>query len=205
MTPVDVDVMPPELLREPLPLNNKRGTLSFAFLIATEATLFAMMFATYWYLGKGKSHWPMDEPPKLMYAIPMLVILELSSGVMYWGEQQIKRMNIWKGKFALVVVQLMGLSFIVLSILEYLDEAKTFSPRLDAYGSIFYTAVTLHGAHLVLGLMMLTYVLLLPGIEPRRELPYRPYHNAALYWHFVDAMWIFIVLIFYGIPHIAGA
>jgi heme/copper-type cytochrome/quinol oxidase subunit 3 len=30
-------------------------------------------------------------------------------------------------------------------------------------------------------------------------------HAAALYWHFVDAVWIFIVFLLYLLPHWQGA
>jgi len=196
-----VEIMPRSLLQEPLPMDRTRGSNAILQLIATEATLFGMMFATYWYLGKGKPHWPMDDPPKLHYAIPMLVILALSSGLLHWGEKQVKRENTGSGMVALAVVILMGLAFIVLTVMEDMEHLKTLTPTQDAYGSIFYATTTLHAAHLTLGLFMLSYIFLLPKIEPRREPPYRPYHNAALYWHFVDTVWLFVVIILYIIPN----
>ncbi len=110
--------------------------------------------------------------------------------------------RIGRGKAALGVVIALGLGFIVLSVLEYLDHLKSLSPLQDSYGSIFYTTTTLHGAHLTMGLMMLIYVLLLPQIEPTRDSPHRPYHTAAMYWHFVDTMWLFIVIILYVVPNL---
>jgi heme/copper-type cytochrome/quinol oxidase subunit 3 len=132
----------------------------------------------------------------------MLVILAVSSIVMLWGERQVTRHNLALGKLAIAVTLVLGVVFVVLSVLEYLEHLATLSPFQDAYGSIFYTTTTLHGAHLVMGLFMLTYVLLLPHIEPTREPPHKPYHNAAMYWHFVDSMWLFIVIILYVIPNL---
>jgi heme/copper-type cytochrome/quinol oxidase subunit 3 len=203
MSVSSVEVMPSSLRRSPLPVYDGIGDIAIKTFIATEATLFAMFFASYWYLGKGQPRWPMDDPPKLHYAIPMLVVLLASSGVLHWGEKQIKRHRFTAGIAALVVTIIMGLGFIVLSILEYEEHLQTLKPTTDAYGSIFYTTVTFHAAHLVLGLCMLLYVLLLPSIEPRESTPYRPYHNAALYWHFVDTVWLFVVIIFYIIPNAA--
>jgi heme/copper-type cytochrome/quinol oxidase subunit 3 len=38
--------------------------------------------------------------------------------------------------------------------------------------------------------------------EPAQHPPHRPYHNAAMYWHFVDIVWVFIVAILYVAPNI---
>jgi heme/copper-type cytochrome/quinol oxidase subunit 3 len=75
-------------------------------------------------------------------------------------------------------------------------------PTTDAYGSIFYTITSLHGAHVALGLLMLLYVLVLPQIGPGQKPPHRSLHNASLYWHFVDAVWLFIVALLYVAPNL---
>jgi heme/copper-type cytochrome/quinol oxidase subunit 3 len=75
-------------------------------------------------------------------------------------------------------------------------------PQSDAYGSIFYTITTFHVAHLCLGLCMLIFAMVMPKLEPRQWPPYKPYHNAALYWHFVDLVWVFIVALLYVAPNI---
>jgi heme/copper-type cytochrome/quinol oxidase subunit 3 len=72
----------------------------------------------------------------------------------------------------------------------------------DAYGSIFYTITSFHAAHLMLGLFMLLYVLALPQIGPGHKPPHRALHNASLYWHFVDFVWVLIVALLYLAPNI---
>jgi len=193
----------PEARRErPLPIDDRRGTTAMWLFICTEASLFAIFFASYWYSGKGEYRWPPDAPPKLHYAIPMLIVLVSSSLVLYWGELQVKQEKQRAGLIALGVTILMGIGFLILSVFEYKEHLLTLSPRTDAYGSIFYTIVTFHAAHVTLGLCMLLYVLFLPGIEPRERTPHRPFHNAALYWHFVDTVWVFVVAILYVTPNI---
>jgi|SRR5579871_1449468 len=195
-------ILPVELRQPPYPQDNRVGSNSILTFIATEGTLFAMLFASYWYLGKGKPQWPMGDPPKLHYAIPMLILLLASSAVLHFGEKKVREHKVGAGMIFLGITILMGLGFIAMSVLDYQERLQTLSPTQNAYGSIYYTTVTLHAAHLVLGLMMLLYVLLLPSIEPREVTPHWPYHNAALYWHFVDAVWVFVVFIMFIIPNI---
>jgi heme/copper-type cytochrome/quinol oxidase subunit 3 len=97
---------------------------------------------------------------------------------------------------------LLGLIFLALQAREYVVHWKTLTPYSDSYGSIFYTITSFHAAHLILGLLMLSYVLVLPRYAPARESPFRPYRTVALYWHFVDFVWIFIVVVLYLVPNL---
>jgi heme/copper-type cytochrome/quinol oxidase subunit 3 len=96
----------------------------------------------------------------------------------------------------------LGAVFLLLTYLEYSEHLRTLTPTSNAYGSVFYTIVTIHGMHVVLGMLMLTWVFLLPRWEPALRTPHRPYHNVGMYWHFVDTVWVLIVLILYVIPNI---
>ena len=44
--------------------------------------------------------------------------------------------------------------------------------------------------------------LFLPSLEPMDRPPHRPLHNAALYWHFVDLIWVIVVAVLYVTPHL---
>jgi heme/copper-type cytochrome/quinol oxidase subunit 3 len=48
---------------------------------------------------------------------------------------------------------------------------------------------------------MLAYVGILPRYEETRDSPHRPYQAVTLYWHFVDFVWIWIVILLYVIPN----
>lgn len=183
-------------------LDDHRGTYGVMLFILTEAFLFIMLFTAYFYLAKGGWRWLDEKPPALHYVIPMLIILLSSSGVAYWGEQKVKQREYRTARIALVITILMGLMFLALSAFDYKEHLQDVTPRTNAYGSIFYTITTFHVAHVCLGLCMLTFVLIFPRLEPRQWPPYRPYHNASMYWHFVDFVWVFIVAFLYVAPNI---
>jgi cytochrome c oxidase subunit III len=188
-----------------LPWDNRRGTASMVLFIVTEAMLFVAMFFAYFYLGRGQPHWPMDEPPKLLLAFLMLGVLVTSSIVLQWGEHVSRRGREGAARVTIIVTILLGLVFLGLQFLEYRDHMKRLLPTTDAYGSIFYTITSIHGAHVVLGLTMLGYVLVLPKLEPTEKPPDRPLHNASLYWHFVDGVWLIIVALLYVLPNVHRA
>lgn len=183
------------------PIESERGVRAVWMVILTEGTLFICLFASYYFLGADKYRWAIDTPPKLAKAFIMLAILLSSSLVVMWGERLVeqKRYRLARGAVALTI--LMGLVFIAVQISEYKDHWKTLTPQTDSYGSIFYTITTFHAAHVIMGLLMLAYLAVLPNYGPVLTPPHRPYRVVALYWHFVDIVWLFVVLLLYVIPH----
>lgn len=183
-------------------VDDRRGTAGMLLAIATEAALFIMLFFAYFYFAKGGWRWLAEEPPKLPLAIILLIVLLISSAVLYWGEKEVKARRHGSARVALMVTILLGIAFLVIQTFEYADHLKSLTPQTNVYGSIFYTITSFHAAHVIVGLLILFYVLILPRLEPVDRPPHRPFHNAALYWHFVDVVWIWIVAFLYVAPNI---
>ena len=81
-----------------LPVGSKghlaSGWLGMLTLIATEATLFAYLLFSYFYLAShALGTWPPSGAPSLRIAVPGTLILIAGSVVMWWGERGIKRGN----------------------------------------------------------------------------------------------------------------
>jgi heme/copper-type cytochrome/quinol oxidase subunit 3 len=169
--------------------------------ILTEGTLFVCLFGSYYFLGADKYRWAIDHPPKLLKAFLMLAILVASSLVVMWGERLVKQKRYRLARAAVFTTIVMGLVFLAVQASEYMDHWKTLTPLTDSYGSIFYTITTFHAAHVIMGLLMLSYLSILPNYGPTQLPPHRPYRVVALYWHFVDIIWFFVVLLLYVIPH----
>jgi len=188
--------------RETMPLETERGSYGMMLTILTESFLFIALFSSYFMLGSNKSRWRIEELPTLHYALPMLAVLLFSSMVLHWAEKQVKQQRYTAGRVGLAFTILIGLGFLVLSAFEYREHWQHLTPDTDSYGSIFYTITSFHAAHVIVGLSILAYVLFLPRYAPAAESPYRPFHVAAMYWHFVDIVWIFVVGILYVGPHL---
>jgi cytochrome c oxidase subunit 3 len=184
-----------------LPIDQRRGWYGMWCVIATEFMLFVCMFGAYYYLGTNKYRWAHEMPPKLKYPIILLVILLSSSLVLRWGEERAERGSNGRARLALWVTVFIGLVFLLLQTFEYISHWKDLTPYSDSYGSIFYAITMLHAAHVVAGLLMLAYVGVLPRYGATAGSPHRVYGTVALYWHFVDFVWIFVVALLYVVPH----
>jgi len=185
----------------PWPLETNRGVYAVWSVIATEGTLFLCLFASYYYLGADKYRWAVDRPPELPKAFIMLAILVSSSFVIMWGERMVEQKKYGLARAAVLTTVAMGLVFLAVQAFEYKNHWKELTPLTDSYGSIFYTITTFHAAHVIMGLLMLGYLATLRNYGPTKLPPYRPYRVVALYWHFVDIIWFFVVLLLYVIPH----
>ena len=180
-------------------IDRSRGTHGMLWFIVTEATLFVMLFFSYFYLRHFATHW-MPEPPKLTPALSMLAVLLSSSAVLHFGELSVRKGHEATARLAIVLTIALGLAFLAIQASEYSEELRHVRPTDDAYGSMFYVITGIHGLHVVLGLLMLSFVLVLPRIGANDRPPHHPLKNAALYWHFVDVVWIVIVAILYLLP-----
>ena len=198
-------VRPPEKPGAPhtqdWPIEQNRGVYAVWAVITTEAALFVCFFASYYFLGNNKDRWAINTPPKMTLAFIMLAVLIGSSLVMIVGERMVKQGRFVLARLSVFLTVLMGIGFLVIQSFEYRDHWKTLTPFTDSYGSIFYTIVTFHAAHVVMGILMLCYLGILPTYGPSKLPPHRPFHVVTLYWHFVDVIWIFVVLLLYVIPH----
>lgn len=184
-----------------LPLNRDRGVYGMYAVIATELSLFICLFASYYFLGNSEDRWRVDRPPEITYAVILLVVLLISSLVLHWGDRQVKAKRYGAARVAIWLTVLLGLAFLALQCFEYAHHWKTLTPFSDAYGSVFYAITSFHAAHVIMGVLLLAYVGVLPGYAPSLTPPYRAYRVAAIYWHFVDVVWIFVVTLLYLIPH----
>jgi heme/copper-type cytochrome/quinol oxidase subunit 3 len=170
-----------------------------AMFILTEATLFTLLLLSYFYLRFNASRvWPPDgiEPPKLALPIVMTVILLSSSIPMFLATSAMHRGRVASTRMWLAISFLLGLAFVVLQGVEYADKLQHFTPRTDVYGSIFFTITGFHGAHVIGGLLLNLWA----SLRARKTIVdgrSATIEAAALYWHFVDVVWIAIFVSLY--------
>lgn len=175
-----------------------RGTVGMLTLIVGESALFSMFVVAYiFYIGKSVS----GPQPAQVLDIPvfMTICLWSSSLTIVLAERAIERnrMKVFTAFWALTIV--LGCIFLGGTALEWhrliYHDGLTISTNL--FGTTFYSLVGLHASHVVVGLIMLTTVLILTLTgHVRQEHAYR-IKTLALYWHFVDAVWVIVFTVVY--------
>jgi cytochrome c oxidase subunit 3 len=177
--------------------------LGIYLFIGSEVMLFGSFFTIYFFdrvVVAGGEAWPPDGFELPVYvALLNTIILVTSSFSMHWALQSVKRSNRSGLIAGLALTFMLGLTFLLIQITEYLRLG--FGPSTNAFGSTFYGLTGLHGAHVFVGLNLLLYALVRSvrghyGPEPEKHLGVE---IPGIYWHFVDVMWIVVYTTVYVI------
>jgi cytochrome c oxidase subunit 3 len=71
------------------------------------------------------------------------------------------------------------------------------TPQQGAYGSVFYGLTVLHAVHVAGGLVVLLVVLVRALLGTYTEHNVVRVRTAAMFWHFVDAVWLLMFVSLY--------
>ena len=170
-------------------------------MIMTEAMLFLGLLASYFFVWASSPEWPQGgiEVPELGRISVFTVVLLASSIPIFVAEHANRRGRMTTARVALFVSFALGAVFLANQALEYGE--LDFGWRDNAYASLFYATTGLHGLHVLLGLLM-NLVVQAKGyarrLAPHNDITVEVF---SLYWHFVDAVWIFVFSSLYLAPH----
>ena len=136
----------------------------------------------------------------LMSSLAMVLALQavqlkgtpLPANAGWWTRVQ-RSSQLWLGVTALLGATFLG--FQAYEFTAFVREGLTIKTNL--FGSTFFTLTGFHGAHVTVGVLWLMSLLWIDrtrGLGPKDELVV---DIAALYWHFVDVVWIVIFTLIY--------
>lgn len=167
-----------------------RGVVGMACLIIAESAIFGMFIAAYvFYMGKSLSG---PTPAILSPPIFNTVCLLASSLTIVIAERAIMRGKMRRFSIFLIVTILLGVKFLVGTAREWSDliynHNLTISTNL--FGTTFYSLVGLHATHVILGLIMLSILLIFTLTGHVNESHSERIKVLAMYWHFVDWVWV---------------
>lgn len=175
-----------------------KGVVGMAALITGESAIFTIFVVAYlYYLGRDVSG---PTPGKVLEVPYFYTVCLLSSSFFIWlAERAIEHgkmaaFRLWWG-----VTVLLGAIFLLGTGIEWrkliVEDHLLISTNL--FGTTYYSLVGLHASHVVIGLLMMLVVLafalsgkLLPAHAGRVKV-------LAMYWHFVDAVWVVVFTVVY--------
>ena len=180
------------------PSSWNRGRVGMACLIFGETTFFSVFVVAYlFYIGKSATGpQPADVLEFPAVATACLLSSSLTVGLAVRALAQGLRARALAGLAATVAL---GSVFIFETAREWArlmgEHGLTIGTNL--FGTTFYSLVGFHAAHVILGLVMLSLVLLLGLRGHVGQAHAERVEMVSWYWHFVDAVWIVVLTTVY--------
>ena len=169
------------------------GLPAMGWFILAEALIFLTFFASYWVMRLGASEWPPEGSvamPQLLPAI-MTMVLVASSFTIHVAEARLDSGDRGGFKTWLIITMLLGLTFLCMSGYEWNHLFHIgFTPDTNSFSSAFFSITGFHGAHVFVGLSIFLAILI-PAMMGKINDGF--VKSGALYWHFVDIIWFFVV------------
>jgi cytochrome c oxidase subunit III len=195
----------PEIALEPEgPSNEWLGIVLF---IVSEAVMFGAFFAQYFYNRILSDGWPsrvglppgFERVPAFPLPIILTVLLVASGFTAHFAQNAIRRDDRDAFQGWLIVTILLGASFLGGQAYEYtnLIVNEGFSITSGIYGTVFFSLTGLHGLHVTVGVLVLGGVLIRSFMGHFSSRSHFGVEGTVLYWHFVDVVWIALLVALY--------
>jgi cytochrome c oxidase subunit 3 len=171
--------------------------LANVFYVAIEGMMFALMFATYFYLRTRSTDWPPGHlPPALRYGIANAVVFLFSVIPARWVAKCAPSGDRGAIRKGLLILSLFGLIATAIRVFEF----TTLNCRWtdDAYSSTIWVLIGMHSGHLITELIE-TLVLFVMSFTSKME--GTRLADAAInsdYWYFVVITGLMIDVLIYG-------
>jgi cytochrome c oxidase subunit III len=171
--------------------------LGMLLFIISEVMVFGAFFTAYFFIRVvNGDEWPAagTELPKLIAGVNTAILLS-SSLTMHWALESAKSNNRFGLQAGILTTLGLGATFLFVQINEYVHIG--FAPQDTAQASIFYGLTGLHGAHVAIGLTLLSFTTIRAFRGHFTPEEHRGVEVPGIYWHFVDVMWVIVYLTIY--------
>jgi cytochrome c oxidase subunit 3/cytochrome o ubiquinol oxidase subunit 3 len=169
-------------------------------LIAAESAIFTIFVIAYlYYLGKSVS----GPTPKEILSVPILfTICLLSSSIsIHLAVRSLRSGKLVAFSLWWFLTFALGAAFLAGTAIEWrhLIYDQGFTIQTNLFGTTYFSLVGLHAFHVIMGLLALFTVCLLTLLGTVRREHAERVDILALYWHFVDSVWVVVFTVVYVI------
>ncbi len=177
-----------------------KSTVAATAFIVSEAIFFALLLVAYVVFNTADaSTGPTSETTLDVVRTATFSLFLLSSSLTCWlAEQSLRRgKRVWFLSMLALTI-LLGLIFLAGQAIEYaglLQQEITVSTNL--FASTFFTVTGFHGLHVIAGIIALSILWVMAKAGYITAARSKVFGAVAIYWHFVDFVWIGVFAIIY--------
>ena len=182
----------------------ERARLAMWLFLASEIMMFGAFIAAYVVLWMSAPVQVKDGPETAFskhHLSPMIAlfntgVLILSSFTMVKSVQAISKGLRSKCEDYMIATAALGTLFLGVKMYEYsLKFADGIGPDTNVFYGCYFLMTGFHGIHVLIGVILLIWCAFY--VKRFDQHHYAHVENLALYWHFVDLVWIFLFPIVY--------
>ena len=169
-----------------------RARLGMWVFLASELLLFGGLFALY---AAARVHQPAafreaaHHSEKLLGSLNTAILLA-SSTALAASLECLREEKRARARALLLGTIALGAVFLAVKLVEWTHHVHQGQlPTTGGPWTLYFTMTGLHAVHVIVGLAVLSYLAI--GMDEVRLT------NGALYWHFVDVVWLFLWPMFY--------
>jgi cytochrome c oxidase subunit III len=175
-----------------------KGRVGMFTLIAAESAIFTIFVVAYiYYIGKSLS----GPTPREILELPIFATICLlsSSLTIHAAVKALPKSNLGAFRLWWFVTLALGAIFLIATGLEWhrFIYERNFTISTNLFGTTYYSLVGLHAFHVCVGIVGLSIILLL-AMAGKVQAQHSPnVETFAMYWHFVDAIWVVVFTVVY--------
>ncbi len=194
-----------------IPHRDHTAELGMWVFIATEVLLFGGLILAYFVyrhafpqgFAEGSRH------TEIVIGAANTAVLLTSSFLVAWAVEVFSPETVRIVTWLLMGAACLGLVFIVLKGIEYSKEydenlipgidfqfAGSLANGVQLFFVFYFVATAIHALHMLVGICLLITLATICRKAPTTR-HHTALHSAALYWHFVDVVWIFLFALIY--------
>jgi heme/copper-type cytochrome/quinol oxidase subunit 3 len=164
--------------------------------VCSEATIFGSLIGTYFYLDFHVAHWPPTPIALPSVTAPAADTAGLVlTGPMLWLAMRAVRVGRRRPAMAWIAVALaVQAAYLGIQIVLYKQQLGQFSPRENAYGSIYFTILAADHAHVIVGLILSIAILWKLWRQGLTSYWLVGARGLALYWYVVIAITVAVTV-----------
>ena len=178
---------------------NEKAKKALLYWSLASMSIFFAGFCSYYLVMHGNGTWLVFNLPALFFISTAFIIL--SSFTLFWAQKAIKKDDYKNAQMGVLFTFLLGIAFSISQILAWkalYAQGIVFSGKQsNIAGSILYVITSMHFLHITAGLIALFVTLIKVMGKKYSSENYLGLSLAAIFWHFLDALWVILFLFLY--------
>jgi cytochrome c oxidase subunit 3 len=194
-------MMEREVLQEELRVARRKSAKPMLWVSMISMVMFFAGLTSAYVISMKREDWVTFELPNALYISTILIVA--SSVTFFFSQRMLKRDQKDISRILLLITLILGIGFVwqqYVGFLELKESGLYFTGEGSTVSTSFLIGITLmHVLHLAAGIFVLFVVIYNHYKNKYSSTDLLGFELGAIFWHFVDILWIYLFLFFYFI------